>query len=378
MSDAARPARLIYVDSARGLACMLAILSHLGVEQFRFVDYPGLELISVLTRTATPIFMVLFGTMIAVVYMTRLQAGPDAQASVVSRLLARAMTCYLAYGAITSAAVVGDKIDLENAAEAMVFLGGGRFGEVLKIYSILFLAILALLPLIRRFGLAALVGAAAAAWGLRYALGALVAPGDYQLQFFFGYASGFGPAVMLCLTFVAFGGAVGGAIAGQRGFAAAALAGVAALLVLAAGAVAMGPVKLAYGLGTYQFRGANHPLYFAYGIVAAGAVMLMFAAAGRRGLAPRTTGLLARIGTRSLFFYTFGNVAMNLLPTYEGHPLAALALSLGFLALLTMMTLDLARDDSRLDRLLGGVLSGFRQRYDAAMRELFRWSRPIL
>jgi hypothetical protein len=348
----------------------MAIFSHLGVEQFRFVDYPGLDLLPLLTRMSTPIFMTLFGTMISVIYMERFAGDPVQRASAVHRLLARAITCYVAYGAITLAALIGGKIRMENVVAAMSFAGGGRFGEVLKIYSLLFLVIVALVPLIRRFGVWAIVSAAILAWGARAAIDAVAGAGHYRLQFVFGYDKGFGPSVLLALTFVAFGALLGDAIRGRRSFTVPIATVGVAVLMLAAGAVAMGPVKLATGLGTYALRGENSPLYYAYGIVASGAVLLLFSAAERYRVASGTTSLLARVGTHSLFFYAFGNVAMNLLPIYDGHPLVALVLSVGFLVGLTLITLDLARSDSRVDRLLGGFLTTFRIGYDAALRWL--------
>lgn len=361
--------RLGYVDCARGLACVLAILGHLGSTQYRFFDAPAAKGIALAARIATPTFMVLFGAMISLVYVGRLMQ-PGGTAKVAPRLISRMLTCYLVYGAITFAALVTSKISVGKAVEAMLYVNNARFGEVLKIYALLFLIVLLLLPAIRRFGVAALVAAAAAGWALSAVLAAVMPPGHFLPQFLFGYDTGFGPAVLLALTFVAFGALVGQALAGRASLAAPAVAVAVSLVLLAVAVLDQGPVVLARDLATHTLRKLNDPVYYAWGIVASSAVMAGFALLLRREIASPLTGVLATIGQRSLFFYGFGNVLINLLPAADVGPVAGLLLSLVVLAAMILMTLDLARDDSWLDRATGGFLSAFRRRYDARLTNL--------
>lgn len=362
--------RLSYIDSTRGAAGVLAILAHLSSDQFRFVDYGLLAGTSVFTRMATPMFMTLFGVMIALVYLPRLAGTQAEEDAVVRRLVSRMITCYAIFGAITLAAVVSGKIRPEKAMEAMLFVNAGRFGEILKIYSVLFFVIILTLPWLKRFGLWWLVGMAAFGWALRYALAAVVPPGNYPLQFFTGYDDGFGPALLLSFTFVAFGAAIGQAITGRGGRLLPGVVAAGSALSLVVGAWWLGAYTLIHGVGTYEFRAMNHPLYYTYGMAATSGALLLFAWIWSAGVLKAPAELLATIGKRSLFFYGFGNLALNLLPVYEGSPWVGLLLSAIFLTVLILLTLDLHSEDSRLDRLSGGFLSDFKVRYDAGMHSL--------
>lgn len=363
--------RLPYIDSARGIAGVLAILAHLSSDQFRFIDFGYLAGISLFTRTATPMFMILFGIMIALVYIPRLSRGPEAADNVARRLLSRMVTCYLIFGAITLAAVLSGKIPVEKGLQAMAFANAGRFGEVLKIYSVLFLVIVASLPLLKRFGLAWIVTLAGLGWLLSHAVASVAAPGNVALQFFTGYDNGFGPSVAHSFTFVAFGVAIGEAVTGRRSLLLPGAVAAVAVAALAIATVRLGPFVVAHGLGTYEFRSLNHPLYYAYGIVSTSVALILFKTIWARGILGGLSGTLAELGKRSLFVYGFGNVAMNLLPTYGGNPVIALALAVAFMAVLILMTLDLARSDSLLDRATGGFLSRFRVRYEEIVQGAF-------
>lgn len=320
---------------------------------------------------ATPMFMTLFGTMIALVYVPRLSRGRGEEDTVVRRLLSRMLTCYLVFGAITLAAMVSGKIPAEKGLEAMAFAGAGRFGEILKIYSILFLVIVATLPLLKRFGCYWLLTLAGLGWLLSLLVGLIAEPGNVVLQFFTGYGRGFGPSVAHSFTLVAFGFIVGEAVTGRRSLWLPGVIAAVAAVVLVIAAVRLGPYTLAHGLGTYELRSINHPLYYAYGIVSASAALLVLNRISALGILDGIAGPLAELGKRSLFIYGFGNVAMNLLPVYEGNPGIALALSVVFMTLLILMALDLERSNSRLDRATGGFLSRFRPRYEDVVQRAF-------
>lgn len=369
MSGPREPSRrLHYIDSTRGIAAVLAVLAHLSTDQFRFVDHGLLGATSGFTRMATPMFMTLFGVMIALVYIPRLSRGPGEQDLVARRLMSRMVTCYLVYGAITLAAVLTGKIPPEKGLEAMVFANAGRFGEILKIYAVLFLVIVLTLPALKRYGFIWVLAMAGAGWLIGHVVAAIAEPGIYPLQFVTGYDRGFGPSVVHSLTFVAFGVAVGEAVSGRRSLLVPGILAGLSFAVLVAATWRLGPGTMAHGLGTYAFRTVNHPLYYAFGILATSGWLLVFALACSKGIMKAPAGALAKLGQRSLFVYGFGNVAMNLLPKYAGEPWIGLALSVAFMAVLILMSLDLSRDDSLLDRLSGGFLSGFRFRYEAMVQ----------
>ena len=363
-----RPAarRIAAIDSARGAVCYLAILGHLGTRQFPFIrDGDFAAGLPVFIRTATPTFMVLFGTMIALVYMRRLQAGPTEP--VVKRLLVRGLTCYLVYVAITLAAFGTGKLSGGQALGAVLLANEGRFGEIFKVYAGLFLLIVLFLPWIRRYGSLAVLALAAGGWLLKYLLAELSAP--HALHYLVGHDAGYGPSILPGLSLVAFGMAIGEALLGSRRsrwLALALAAGAVGMLVC--GALDVGLRELLSTLAA--LRRVNHPYYFAFGILASGAGLLVFAGLQRSGRLAGVTGLLGAVGGRSLFFYGFGNVAINLLPVVKATPPAGLGLSLAFIAVLTLMTLDLARERSLLDRVCFGGLSAFHRWYDVTLTSL--------
>lgn len=329
--------RIGAIDATRGLAVVLAMLSHALVQ---FGD--EIHHIKLLTRTATPAFMILFGAMIEIVYLRKLrEAGTDAnrRAGVVERLLSRMLTCYVVFGLVALAALVSGKLDIVETAKAMLFLDQGRFGNILRIYTVLFAFVILTLPLAARYGAVFFVWAALGAWMLKYAFGALGAPDWSPLQNVVGHVNGYGPAMLPGLTFIAFGMLVGEALTGRRSLRAAALVAAVAGVALAAQLAAVGPRALA-DLVVWDYRWTNDPRYFAFGIVSTSAILGVFWLLWRRPLPDRISRTLAAFGRDTLFIYGFGNVALNLLPTYHGGPLAAGALALCFLAVLLCLSLE--------------------------------------
>jgi surface polysaccharide O-acyltransferase-like enzyme len=348
-------ARLRYVDSARGAAVVLAMLSH-SLIQFA-PEFDGLKL---LTRTATPAFLVLFGTMIEVAYLRKIRGGSP-QRAVSERLLSRMVTCYLLYVAVTAAAVLTGKIGLHAFTESILFLDEDRFGTILRTYAALFFIVVLVLPWAVRFGSTVFLGIAAVGWVLKYALAGVGGGASYPMNVVFGNGEGFGPAVLTSFTFVGFGLAIGEALTGRRGFWRSAV--IAALAVAVLVVDVQGKGLDGYGALLRDYRWQNHPAYFAFGVLSTAAILLVFRVLWMRRSADRFSAALATFGQQTLFVYGLGNVALNLLPVYGGRMAVGLVLTAGFMAALLWLSLDRARPRPLANRLLLGVPGAFVRTY---------------
>ncbi|MEM9523555.1 MAG: hypothetical protein AAF982_06115 [Pseudomonadota bacterium] len=337
--------RITAIDSSRGLAVVLAMLGHAANQFMGQVEGIGaIQAIQLIfTRTATPTFMILFGIMIELVYLKRLRAGgPEDRVRL--RLISRMLTCYVLFAAIALAAMITGKLMVQDTLEAVLFLGPGRFGNVLKIYTGLFLLIVLTLPWAIRWGSRFYLGLAVVAWALKYAFQAIGVPDLHLVHFIFGHATGFGPAILLGVTLVAYGLLIGEALSGYRRPGPAVLMLAAALGLLVFGVLSGDPVAFVMATIT-DYRWQNVPYYFAYGIVACSASLAGFwllgrLLPGRDAAAPSTALSFETLGRDTLFYYGFGNIAINLLPVYDGSsPVIGYGLALGFLGALTAISM---------------------------------------
>ena len=86
--------RLNFIDVARTLAIILALFSH------AMIDFEGWKLlgsiaapIRLLTRSATPLFIFMFGMMLELVYLKKLEQ--QGLSPVAKRLAVRSLQCYI-------------------------------------------------------------------------------------------------------------------------------------------------------------------------------------------------------------------------------------------------------------------------------------------
>lgn len=355
--------RLGWIDSSRGLAVVLAMLSH-AIIQFCSGFWENLGLsgeVWLLTRTATPTFMILFGIMIELVYLRPLRSGAP-YSGVQQRLLARMLTCYLLFAAITLAAVSTGKLLPHEGMKAILYMGDGRFGVILKIYAALFLLIVLLLPFAVRHGSTFFIALAGAGWLLKFALALLPVPHWHILQFLTGHTKGFGPAILPGLSFVAFGIMVGEALSGHRRRTAAMLTTAAASALLVLGVSEVGAEDFARGI-IDVFRWQNSPYYFAFGIVACALSLVWFAAIWTLFPEPTKGLTLSRLGRETLFVYGFGNILINLLPVYGGKSLIGLLFVPVFLVILIILTVQRDKLFELLDTLTMGLATLFLRHY---------------
>lgn len=328
--------RFASLDALRGLTVILAMLDHAKVQ---FVS--DLHVFVPLTRLATPCFIILFGAMIEIAYLSKLRSGSEIR-SVRERMAARLITCWALAILLTIAAVISGNLDVETAWRSTIGMGLGRFNEILLIYAALFAILIAMLPILARHGAVPILAVAIVGWLSQPVLAAAFPNPVYLLNFFLGVGVGYGPALLPALTFLGFGLALGETLTGRRGVLLAVLVVVLAAVVCAS--------ELSYGLLEFgrRFlanRWINHPGYYAVGIIGFVGIWGALLVAKRIRFMDVPLRGLARVGTQSLFVYGAGNLFLNLLPVLELP--RAIGIVVAFLFLAGLVTLSLVGPSKR-------------------------------
>ncbi len=138
--------RLTFIDFARTSAVLLALLAHALNTTGTFAQLGDASfLIRPFTRMSTPLFLLVFGFLIEFVYASRVPKVGFLE--VKRRLHIRSFQCYFAYTLTSLSAVIGGHSSISNFLSSLVCFSNSRFGNILRVYSILLL----LAPLIIRF-----------------------------------------------------------------------------------------------------------------------------------------------------------------------------------------------------------------------------------
>ena len=125
-----------FIDFTRGFAILLALASHsfyvFGYENtFGDVQYISKSV----TRFATPIFVIVTGIMLELVYLRKAQKSGFKSAS--RSLLIRSVQCYSAYLVTVIVEWFNNLLNNEEAINAALFIGKSLFSGILKFYVIL-------------------------------------------------------------------------------------------------------------------------------------------------------------------------------------------------------------------------------------------------
>lgn len=329
MSATHRP-RLTFIDVARTYAILLALLSHVFAAT-GFFQQLGSDalLIRQFTRTATPLFMFMFGFMIEFVYARR--AASDGVGVIRNRILARSFQCYMAYALTSFCAVLSGYLSLKGFLGSLLFFTDSRFGNILRSYSVMLL----IAPFIIRLRLM---------FGAKFMFLALVAIlvshafidclqtidfGIFNHQFNMLFGIGLhkgGPSVYGALSFVLAGMFVASSLNRDRHgddsrhsafpFAASVLL----VTVLLSGLVLIredGAEAWRLFAGT-AYRANNAPAYYIIGIIGSViTIVSIFFVVGDRAL-PEPIRYILPLGTSSLISYTAGNVILTLVGAKAG------------------------------------------------------------
>ncbi|MCA8902023.1 MAG: DUF1624 domain-containing protein [Hyphomonas sp.] len=373
--------RINYIDASRGLAVILAMMAHSMIHYVTGIQVmiDAQVWIQIVTRTATPTFMVLFGIMIELVYLRRLREGAPADRTV-TRLLERMITCYVLFFLVMMAGAVTGKFSFTKAFLAIAYFETGNYGVILQIYAVLFAIIAATLGLARRWGSLVYAGIAGLGWALKFTLEATHAPAIYPLQYLIGYGFGFGPAILPGMTLVAFGALVGEMLTGRRARFWAPAIGAGAMAVVLWNIATSGLHEYAR-LVTDVFRWNNDVFYYTFGIAVSSLSLIFFAGIdrARKGAAPGKFSLAA-LGRDTLYIYGGGNIFLNLLPGYTGQSHLAFLAVAAFLCALMLSSIYKPQVSQVANRLSAGWISRIYRGYKAVCSRIIlglRGNRPL-
>lgn len=368
--------RIVGIDVARSCAIFLAMGSHvLAVSKladvFKGAYVDGLKLMMAL---ATPTFIVLFGTMLEVVYRPRFDT--DKRSISIARLWSRAIQCWLLYSlSVVVLFFAKSEYSFFFSLSTIFMLGVTPFTDILKFYAIALTVAPALLWTRNRLGLVPLLILAVAIHILHPVLRGLPSPVVFGLptevdrlaMFLFGIGGAKlgGPSVLHGMTLVISGMALGKILMGSASGVAAGMTRRAWLVLLGTGLSLIAGAwildsETKRGLGNMAMRLDSHPLYFAAGIlgafaVTAAAVLLTL----RQSIAPTALWRsLTFFGRTSLFTFAFGNMLLYCVPFEPTTITQSALLTVLLMAAITLLSFCFDRasqQDGRMAKTVSGV-----------------------
>ncbi|MFK3690784.1 hypothetical protein ACI2J4_10900 [Agrobacterium tumefaciens] len=324
-------ARIVGIDLTRSVAIFFAMLSHVWVitAMDRFWSGPSADLLRASMALATPTFILLFGTMLEIVYRPKFILGE--RRLVTMRLFSRAIQCWLLYClSVVVLYVLSDDYSLKFSLATMMLLGVTPFTDILKFYAVVLFLAPILLQLRERIGLLPLLFGALVVHAAHPILRGLPSPADFQMSlyaervvtFLFGVGDAQlgGPSILHGLSLVIAGMVFGRLIAGDRAAGSLMKGSVEkrAMFLLAGSALALtvgafsGRETLLAELGDMSLRMDSDPLYFAAGLCGAVALTCL-AVIVTQGLSDdrkKKMEMFVFFGRTSLFTFAFGNIIL--------------------------------------------------------------------
>jgi hypothetical protein len=313
--------KILGLDIARTVAITLAMLNHSFIATNVWEDFfeqkPHFAFV---VRLATPMFIILFGALLEVVYRNR--ADRDGIQSVTARLFERAFLCWLLYALTLIPVLWMGRLSLKSAFFGALLAGKIPLSDILRYYAILFFLAPLILVARLRWGLAPLLIASTAILLLHPLFVLLPAPppnfAHYvparlaDLLLGIGDAVA-GPSVLHSLFFVAVGMLIGWLLSEDRSADAEVRKSVTRRFLLLCGALGvgalatyfMGPEKVtAETAAGMVLRNANHPFYFFCGALGTAMIVALCRSVRQGG---RGFELATMLGRRSLFTFSAGN-----------------------------------------------------------------------
>ncbi|RIV88639.1 hypothetical protein D2V17_07040 [Aurantiacibacter xanthus] len=319
-----------------------------------FVEDPWVDALRICMAAATPTFIILFGTMLEIVYRPRFIAGH--RKTITVRLVSRATQCWLLYAlSIGVLFLMRDDYSAAFSIATVLMLGVTPFTDILKFYAVVLVLAPLLLWVRCRLGLVPLAAGAIAVHLAYPLLTALPTPNELGLskelarlwKFLFGLGEAQlgGPSIMRGITLVIAGMVLGRILIGSSG----GRPDMARLrhrtkLLLAGAGISLAVLFAAFDqstikeLGTMSLRMAGHPLYFLFGVHFAVVLMAATTLLTTSVKADRFWRNIAFFGRTSLFTFAFGNMLLYCV-TAEPENLAA-ALQLVAVLVVTIITLS--------------------------------------
>lgn len=389
--------RIIGIDLTRSVAIFFAMLSHVWVVTHMddFWSGPSADFLRALMALATPTFILLFGTMLEIVYRPRFVAGEQERVAV--RLFSRAIQCWLLYClSVFVLYLFADGYSLKFSLATMMLIGVTPFTDILKFYAVVLFLAPFLLWLRGRVGLLPLVIMALIVHAAHPVIRALPGPLDFHMSmyaervvtFIFGVGDAKlgGPSILHGTSLIIAGMAFGRLIAGDRSVASDKPAiGVVtrASYLLAGSALLIGLGILFYDekslaeLGDMSLRMDSDPLYFAAGLCGAVAMTSLAVLLTQR-LSPEVKQRLEKpvfFGRTSLFTFAFGNMILYGWPvtpdTLETAVYQAVLISMTITLLSYLFDREVRRGGT-----LATVVKGMQARITSLVTMLVGWRTP--
>jgi hypothetical protein len=341
--------RLLFLDAARSLAIFGALLIHCLLVFDVWEQVPAgfaKAMANGFFRSCTPVFFLLFGVMVELIYTPRALRTGLSTATI--PLLKRSGSCWLGLFAGILAAAVAGNMSWENAALSALNLADAPLVSVLRFYTIAMALMIPVIALRCRFGRSIpwlLVGLI---WMSTPLLNLMAWPEPKSsLAFLSGFLFGYPPVWVGGSVFHNMGLVLAGVGIGQlmhhrmerglqpfggRGLEALTLAGLGGLCFFA---LQMGPMVFLRGyLGDgMTLRGEHHPAYYLTGGVSALALFWILQKMIPTSADPlRIPWPVLTFGRYPLISFILGNVLLNLMPRRIEVPLAVgIGASLAFL-----------------------------------------------
>ena len=349
-----KQSRLNFIDVARSYAIVLALFSHamLAFGGFAALGDDALK-VKVFTRTATPLFVFMFGMMLELVYARK--ARENGLSSVIRRLVLRSAQCYLGYQLTVIAGVIGDHMSLREATRAMLFMDSAVFGNILRLYSVAMLLAIPMIWIRCRTGSLSLVMMLFAIWLgdtiLEQYSGVPLGRMDALAGILLGTGSTLdGPSVWHGMTFVFAGMLVAASLhnwkeAGLKSFnyTLLAMAAVCIIIVawLAADVSLPGVIRR---FANYQYRSHNHIGYYAVGLLACAVTLFVLSRIiPLHGKMPDWTRVPLSFSRSSLLSYSLGNIILSLFPASMASQSVSGAIFASLLFLVVLLLLVSSR-----------------------------------
>jgi len=336
--------RLDFIDIARSFAIILAIFSH---ALMYFHDWPeDLDgpsmLLRFIMRTATPLFFLMFGLMLELVYVRK--ASKSGLKAITRRLITRSGQCYLGYSLTVLAGFIGGYNNFDETILTLIFLKNSSLADILGFYSIALLFAIPIIWLRLRLG----------RW-LPVVLLALIWIGDYFLKQYtwmnFGTINEWagmllgtgtfrvGPSVWHGYTFVLIGMLIATSLSNWRDQGLQSFYKVSCVLsVIALGVIffilndATLPAVLDLYITYTAYRAHNHFGYYAIGSFSGIIILILIAILFPLNKAvPSATKKILVLGRSSLLSFSLGNIFLNLIPASQSEVFAPFAILLGVL-----------------------------------------------
>src|SRR5215831_17929862 len=316
--------RLHFIDFGRTFAVALALLAH-SLANTKVLDRVSADslYITQFTRTATPVFVFMFGFMIEFVYATRARAS--GVASIERRLRVRSFQCYFGYCLTSFCTLLSAHQSLYKFAASLAFFGNSRFGNVLRVYAVIMLFTPLLVRLRLRYGVRfvvfCLTGVLVSFPFIIQLKGVDFGVFNTPLNLLFGIGlNRFGPSVWHSMSFVLSGMLLASSLTGSAKTLRNAFSRfyLIALGLVSICAVAWFPLvhdssaEAWVKFADFTYRGSNMPGYYLTGIVTSVFWITLFSVLiGTRELS-RPVKFFLPLGLSSLFSYTTGSVLLNL------------------------------------------------------------------